>query len=297
MSDKQLPAVKLAVGMAMIGTVGAFAVESGLSPVSVVFWRCVFGTLFLGLWCIIRGYLPDRSLSLKRLTYASLAGVCMVLSWIAFFAGFTLTSIATTTIIYHIQPFFVVLISAVFLRELISLNQVLWMAGAFTGVILASGLVSPFGIINIHWVLGVALTLVAALLYAISTLVGKGLGQQRPEITILCQKIVGIILLAPFTDSFRSVPPESWGWLIGIGVLHTGVAYVLMYSAYPKLTPPVIGVLTFIYPLIAIIVDWVFYGHQPGVIQMTGMILIALCTLGVKLGWPFPVGLKRKISL
>jgi len=34
MSDKQLPAVKLAVGMAMLGTVGAFAVESGLSPVS-----------------------------------------------------------------------------------------------------------------------------------------------------------------------------------------------------------------------------------------------------------------------
>ncbi|PNU40413.1 DMT family transporter [Serratia marcescens] len=297
MSDKQLPAVKLAVGMAMIGTVGAFAVESGLSPVAVVFWRCVFGTLFLGLWCIIRGYLPDRSLSLKRLTYASLAGVCMVLSWIAFFAGFTLTSIATTTIVYHIQPFFVVLISAVFLRELISLNQVLWMAGAFTGVILASGLIAPSGVINIHWVLGVALTLVAALLYAISTVVGKGLGQQRPEITTLCQTIVGIILLAPFTDSFRSVPPESWGWLIGIGVLHTGVAYVLMYSAYPKLTTPVIGVLTFIYPVVAIIVDWVFYGHQPGVIQMTGMILIALCTLGVKLGWPFPVGLQRKISL
>lgn len=297
MSDKQLPAVKLAVGMAMIGTVGAFAVESGLSPVSVVFWRCVFGTLFLGLWCIIRGYLPDRSLSLKRLTYASLAGVCMVLSWIAFFAGFTLTSIATTTIVYHIQPFFVVLISAVFLRELISLNQVLWMAGAFTGVILASGLIAPFGVINIHWVLGVALTLVAALLYAISTVVGKGLGQQRPEITTLCQTIAGIILLAPFTDSFRSVPSESWGWLIGIGVLHTGVAYVLMYSAYPKLTTPVIGVLTFIYPLVAIIVDWVFYGHQPGVIQMTGMILIALCTLGVKLGWHFPVGRQQKISL
>ncbi|MND92376.1 EamA-like transporter family protein [compost metagenome] len=297
MSDKQLPAVKLAVGMAMIGTVGAFAVESGLSPVSVVFWRCVFGTLFLGLWCIIRGYLPDRSLSLKRLTYASLAGVCMVLSWIAFFAGFTLTSIATTTIVYHIQPFFVVLIGAVFLRELISLNQVLWMAGAFTGVILASGLIAPFSVISIHWILGVALTLVAALLYAISTVVGKGLGQQRPEITTLCQTIVGIILLAPFTDSFRSVPPESWGWLIGIGVLHTGVAYVLMYSAYPKLTTPVIGVLTFIYPLVAIIVDWVFYGHQPGVIQMTGMILIALCTLGVKLGWHFPVGRQQKINL
>ncbi|HBC1344166.1 TPA: DMT family transporter [Escherichia coli] len=297
MSYKQLPAVKLAVGMAMIGTVGAFAVESGLSPVSIVFWRCVFGTLFLGLWCVTRGYLPDSSLSLKRLTYASLAGVCMVLSWIAFFAGFTLTSIATTTIVYHIQPFFVVLISAVFLRELISLNQVLWMAGAFTGVILASGLIAPSGDINIHWCLGVMLTLVAALLYAISTVVGKGLGQQRPEITTLCQTITGIILLAPFTDSFRSVPSDSWMWLIGIGVLHTGVAYVLMYSAYPKLTTPVIGVLTFIYPVVAIIVDWVFYGHQPGGIQMTGMMLIALCTLGVKLGWHFPLGKQLKINL
>ncbi|WP_421016135.1 EamA family transporter [Klebsiella michiganensis] len=126
---------------------------------------------------------------------------------------------------------------------------------------------------------------------------GKGLGQQRPEITTLCQTITGIILLAPFTDSLRSVPSDSWGWLIGIGVLHTGVAYVLMYSAYPKLTTPVIGVLTFIYPVVAIIVDWVFYGHQPGVIQMTGMMLIALCTLGVKLSWHFPVGKKRKISL
>ncbi|MDU3756564.1 MAG: DMT family transporter [Klebsiella pneumoniae] len=288
-SDNQLPAAKLAIAMAIIGTVGAFAVESGLSPVSVVFWRCIFGTLFLGTWCAVRGDLRSSALSPERLAYASLSGVCMVLSWMAFFTGFSLTSIATTTIVYHIQPFFVVLIGVVFLKERITLNQLLWMLGAFTGVVLASGLILPSGQVSLSQVVGIAITLMAALLYAISTILTKGLGQQRPDITALCQTVVGIILLAPFTDSYRSVPAESWGWLIGIGILHTGVAYVLMYSAYPRLTTPVIGVLAFIYPLVAILVDWLFYGHQPGAAQMTGMILIAFCTLGVRLGWKMPV--------
>ena len=97
--DTRFPAAKLAAAMALIGTVGAFAVEAGLDPVTTVFWRCVFGSVFLGAWCVIRGYLPDRSLSPTRLALAALGGVCMVLSWTAFFAGFAMTSIATTTIV------------------------------------------------------------------------------------------------------------------------------------------------------------------------------------------------------
>lgn len=253
--DARFPAAKLAVAMAIIGTVGAFAIEAGLDPVTTVFWRCVFGTGFLGAWCLIRGYLPDRTLSPARLALAALGGVCMVLSWTAFFAGFAMTSIATTTIVYHIQPFFVVLIGVLFLKERITIDQVIWMVGAFVGVVLASGLVVSSGAVSMTWAAGIALTLAAALLYAIATILAKGLGQQRPEVTALCQTVVGIILLAPFADLFRSVPAASWGWLLGIGVLHTGTAYVLMYSAYPKLTTPVIGVLTFIYPLVAIIID------------------------------------------
>lgn len=287
-SDTRFPAAKLVAAMAIIGTVGAFAVEAGLDPVTTVFWRCVFGTAFLGAWCLIRGYLPDRNLAPARLALAALGGVCMVLSWTAFFAGFAMTSIATTTIVYHIQPFFVVLIGVLFLKERITLDQIIWMAGAFIGVVLASGLVVSSGTIGTTWAAGIALTLVAALLYAIATILAKSLGQQRPEVTALCQTVVGTVLLAPFADLFRSVPTASWGWLFGIGILHTGIAYVLMYSAYPKLSTPVIGVLTFIYPLVAIVIDWVFYGHPLGAAQAFGMLLIALGTLGVRLGWRFP---------
>ena len=202
-------------------------------------------------------------------------------------------TIATTTIVYHIQPFFVVLIGVLFLRERITLDQVVWMAAAFAGVVLASGLVVSSGAIDTAWVVGIALTLGAELLYAIATILAKGLGHQRPEVTALCQTVVGTILLAPFADIFRSIPAASWGWLLGIGILHTGIAYVLMNSAFPRLTTPVIGILTFIYPVVAIVIDWALYGHPLGPAQAAGMALIALATLGVRLGWRFPM---RRVS-
>ncbi|MCB8748979.1 DMT family transporter [Rhodoferax sp. U2-2l] len=284
----KFPAARLALAMAILGTIGAFATEAGLDPITTVFWRCVFAAIFLATWCLVRGYLPDQSLSFRQIALAALGGVCMVLSWAAFFMGFAMTSIATTTIVYHIQPFFVILIGVVFLKERIAFDQLIWMAGAFVGVVLASGLVASSLPVSGTWVRGIGLTLAAALLYAVATILAKGLGRQRPEITALCQTMVGIVLLSPFAK-VTHIPVASWGWLAGIGVLHTGIAYVLMYSAYPRLKTPVIGVLTFIYPLVAIFIDWAIYDHSLGIAQVVGMTMIVLGTLGVRLGWRLPI--------
>ena len=280
------PALGLALAMAIIGTVGAFVVQTGLDPVTVVFWRCVFASLFLGAWCLLRGYLPDRSLSRRGLAMSVLVGICIVLSWIAFFASFDMTTIATTTIVYHIQPFFVVLIGVAVFKERASPAQVAWMAGAFIGVVLASGAVRHTGAVDARWFLGIALTLLASLLYAVSTTLAKQLGRQRPEVTALCQTLTGVVLLAPFAR--YAIPPAAWGWLAGIGLFHTGIAYVLMYAAYPRLGTPVIAILTFIYPLVAILIDWSVYHHPLSVLQAIGLVLIACSTIGFKLGWSLP---------
>jgi len=69
-----------------------------------------------------------------------------------------------------------------------------------------------------------------------------------------------------------------------------------MYSAYPRLTTPVIGVLAFIFPLVAILVDWIVYGNVIEPVQMIGMTLIMLGTLGVQLGWRLPIKLNGAMS-
>jgi hypothetical protein len=68
--------------------------------------------------------------------------------------------------------------------------------------------------------------------------------------------------------SVRSLRPIHFaavlGWLLGIGIIHTGIAWVIIYSAYPQLSTPVIGMLSFIYPIVAVVIDWAIYDHPLG---------------------------------
>ena len=276
---------KLAIGMAISGTVGAFGVESGLDAVTIVFWRSVVGSVFLLAWCLVTRRLPDRSLTPGRLALTAAGGSCLVLSWAMFFAAIERTSIATTTILFHIQPFFILLIGAIVFRDRVTRDQLLWMGAAFVGLVLASGMGGATGTVDRAWLIGIGLAILGALCYAIAAVVGKQLGTQRPEITALCQTVMGIVLFAPFVRLGQPIPTASWGWLLGIGIIHSGIAWVIIYAAYPQVSTPMIAVLSFVYPLVAIVIDWRIYDHPLGPAQATGMGLIALATLGVRLGW------------
>ena len=96
--------------------------------------------------------------------------------------------------------------------------------------------------------------LVAAALYAGVVLVGKGLQSVKPEIVTFIQCAVGILTL-PIIDSailHTSIELRQWGWLSGLGVVHTALVYALIYHALPELKSSTIAILTFIYPASAI---------------------------------------------
>lgn len=78
----------------------------------------------------------------------------------------------------------------------------------------------------------------------------------------------------------------DWGWLIGLGLIHTGLMYVLMYAAYQQLPTAKIAVLAFTYPAVAMVADWAVYGHHIGLVQALGVPLIVLASLKVSLAKP-----------
>ena len=47
-----------------------------------------------------------------------------------------------------------------------------------------------------------------------------------------------------------------WAWLVGLGVIHSGIVYVLFYSSYPRLPVVTIAVVAFVYPLVTLILDY-----------------------------------------
>ncbi|MES2128389.1 MAG: EamA family transporter [Pseudomonadota bacterium] len=72
---------------------------------------------------------------------------------------------------------------------------------------------------------------------------------------------------------------RSWTCLLIIGLLHTGVVYELMYSAFQRLRADMIATLSFIYPLVAVSVDLGYFHSRLSDVQMVGMAMILLSVI------------------
>lgn len=98
------------------------------------------------------------------------------------FASFKTASISTSTVIYHTQPFFFVLIGATVFREAVSLHKVAWIVLAFVGVVFVADLEPDSLSLAPDQLLGVAFALAAAVLWAVSAMIVKQLKMLKPHL-------------------------------------------------------------------------------------------------------------------
>ncbi|MCB5165110.1 DMT family transporter [Streptomyces bambusae] len=280
--------VELTLAMILSGTLGVFVVESGASPFNVVFFRCLFGAIALGLYCLVRGFFKNHGFTAKKIGLAALGGVFIVFNWAFLFESYEATSISVATVVYHTQPFYVVLLGALLFRDKITATKFGWLGVAFVGLILVAGVsVDDFrGGGSSAYLIGLGQALLAALFYAFATVITKRVTGVKPHLVALIQVTLGIFLLLPFA-SFGEMGGmgADWGWLVGLGLIHTCLMYVLMYSAYQKLPTAKIAVLAFVYPAVAMLFDWAVYGHSVSLLQALGIPLIVGASLGINLGW------------
>ena len=93
-------------------------------------------------------------------------------------------------------------------------------------------------------------------------------------------------MLAPFVDfTGGETLKGAWTYLIIIGVVHTGLMSTLLYSAIQKIPTALVGALSFIYPIVAILVDWVAFAHPLSTLQVMGAGAILLAAAGMNFGW------------
>ncbi|ALN63350.1 hypothetical protein GLA29479_2484 [Lysobacter antibioticus] len=285
-SESRSALIQLLIAELLIGSVGVFVHESGQDAITAVLFRCVFGSAFLIAWGgargLFRGLLGERAL----IRSAIFSGVLLVLNWVALFAGMARSSIGVATMVYHFFPFVVMGMAAMFYGERTRSADLGWTAIAFVGVLCSA---DPFKLWNSAgsgYLIGVGLTFVAAILCGASLLLSRRISRERPFAVVLIQCLVGIVMLAPFADYTAVwVPGDHWFWLAGLGLIHSGVCYVLFYTSYPRLPVATIAVLAFIYPVIALLLDYLVYGHSLVPVQSLGVVLIVIGTLGVNLKW------------
>jgi len=272
----------MAAAMAISGTIGWLVVSSGAPVPVLLFWRCLFGALTLLAFCAALGLL--RRLAWRMVMLAAVGGIAIVANWLLLFLSYSHASISVATVIYNTQPFMLVGLGVLFLREKVTMRQLGWLALAFGGVVLLARSKPQGAPVDAQYPLGVALALGAACLYAIAALVAKRLKGIAPHLIALIQMAVGTLLLLPvgvaagWPDTLR-----EWGSFVTIGAVYTGFMYILLYGALQKLPTPVAGALSFIYPLVAVLVDHLAFGVRLGVEQWAGAAAVLAAAGGLNL--------------
>jgi drug/metabolite transporter (DMT)-like permease len=284
--DVRRGSAEMTAAMLISGTIGWFVLMSAQPVMSVVFWRCVFGAMTLTALAALFGLIDLRHLRPRVVALSVLGGVAIVVNWLLLFAAYPRASISIATMVYNTQPFMLIGLCAFFLGEKITATKLFWLSVSFAGM-MAIVSAKPAGSIEPgDYLAGIALALAAAFFYAIAALVTKLLKGTPPQLIALIQVITGAAMLAPF--ALAAPLPQGgmqWTLLIAIGVVHTGFMYILLYGAIQKLPTHMTGALSFIYPIAAILVDRVAFGHALQPVQIAGSAAILLAAAGTNLGW------------
>jgi drug/metabolite transporter (DMT)-like permease len=275
----------LIAGGVLLGTMGVFVEEAAQHPLVTVWFRCAFGALALLAWCLATGRGRELLLRGRARWLACATGVLMVTNWALFFAAIPRTSIAVATVVFHIQPIWVIVFGALFLREAVSRTQWVATLAALGGLVLTTGLLDggaastgggSTGVVSGRYIAGVLMCLGGSLCYAGVTLLANTQKSVSPFAMAFWQCLVGAVVLA-WAPWVLGWPQQggAWGWLMGLGVLHTGLAYVVLFAGMARLALGRIAVLQFVYPLTAVLVDWMVYGRTLGAVQLCGVVLMA----------------------
>ena len=277
--------VEMTLAMMISGTVGWFVIMSGQSPQAVVFWRCLFGALAMLMTCLALGVFRRSQMGLQQFLLVCLGGVALMLNWVLLFSAYSRSSIAIATVVYHIQPFMLVGLGVAFFAERLSAAKVAWLSLAFGGLVLIVVAKNSGQAMGPDYLVGICLALASAFFYAVAAAITKRLKALPAHLIVLIQMMVGVVLLAPFVDITVDRSTEAWSYLVIIGVVHTGIMSTLLYSAIQKTPTALVGALSYIYPIVAILVDWIAFGHPLGVLQIIGAAAILLAAAGMNFGW------------
>lgn len=280
LSQERIGQLYMLAAMAISGTIGFFVLASGQRPFNVVFFRCAIGAAGLSAYCLWRGYFASARLDARGTVNLVLGALTLIANWCFLFTAYRMTSVGITTVVYNVQPFLLLIGGFLINRERPSRASVAWLALSFAGLVI---LAEPHSVHDRGMYLqGIACALAAATLYAATTLLTRSLaGRLRPEVIAAAHMIVGTAVFLPLADfAHLPVSDAQIGSIAALGLVHTTFMYVLLYGAFQKAQTSSIAVLSFVYPLVAVAVDYVAYGLTLNWTQLGGGVLIVAAAVG-----------------
>lgn len=241
--------------MLIFGTIGVFRKNIPVSSAFLAFFRGLLGGLCIFLFLRLKKKQAAR-LPRRALPGLVLSGIMIGINWILLFEAYSHTTVAVATLCYYMEPTIVLLLSPLIFRERLTAGKLACAAVAVAGMVLVSGVIGG-GPQNGSW-LGVLLGLGAAVFYSAVVILNKKLrdvdAMQKTTVQMLSAGLAMLpYLLLTNGFSHERFSPEAVLLLLVVGIVHTGIAYVLYFGSIERLPVQSVALLSYIDPVSALL--------------------------------------------
>jgi drug/metabolite transporter (DMT)-like permease len=206
----------------------------------------------------------------------------MGMNWILLFQAYRYTTISVATLSYYFAPVIVTVVSPFIFREKLTRKQLICFVMSTVGLVMITGIggLSDSG----TDMLGILFGLGAAVLYATVILLNKAIKKVTSIHRTFLQFLAAIVTLVPYvalTGGMTLEKLDGLGWvcLIAVGVIHTGITYCLYFASLKELPGQKAAILSYIDPLVAVVISVVLLSEPMSLMQAIGGLLILGFTL------------------
>lgn len=267
--------LKMTIAMIIFGSADFFLADIGLPAAVISCVRAVVGMAFLA---VVLGFYKNRSgfAAFKKNWFAIvLAGMALAFNWIFLLEAHQRTAGSVVTVCYYLAPVMVLLIAPLFLREKVTLLGVACTLGAYAGAVLLSGALGS----EYPEIIGVMYALIGAVLFCAVIIINKKIG----SITCLDNAFYQFAVASVVSVAYAIVTLQGvsvsvnihtvWKLLV-VSILHTAVAYSLVFSAVKKLSAQSWAQMSFLELPAAVGLRYLMYKQSLTHIEILGVVLI-----------------------
>jgi len=250
-----------------------------IKPEAIVFIRQLLGISFLLFVALRQKQSFQINLRDHRWVFLLALVACFHL-WIQI-TGLQWTSASNTGWIIGITPVFMTILALSLFKEKISKQQLVGIIISFAGLILlvSKGNLSSLDIINNK---GDVLIISSSLTWAVYSMASKKATlNYSPVMTTLYLFILVAILISPFAINKENIAAAvnlslgGWSAILFLGILCSGVAYVLWAQALTEMSASRVGAYLYIEPFVTFFGSWILLDEQITFLMLvSGMIII-----------------------
>ena len=269
----------IAISAASFGTLaifGRFAYADGMDTFTVLFLRFGLAASFMTSILILRKEPYPRGKILAQLI--GMGAIGYVGQSFLYMTAIKYASAGLVALLLYLYPFFVAILSMIFLHEKLTRTKIIALVLALTGAALTVGPVSGQAI-------GAVMAIVAALIYSIYIIIGTNVMkhvspvQSSAVIFASAGAVYGTLTFA----NGAHFPATSAGWLAVLGIIFvsTIIPVTTFLAGLERIGPTNAAMLSTIEPIVTVLLATWLFGDQlePIVLLGGGLILTAVVLL------------------